>query len=232
MSLTQEIIFDSETLDIRCFVPFNDLKISTITDQHTQFNNVKNAIDIKYDINESQADISEKILGSETKFLNKLLTLKKFNSDACWITTLGGKKIFHDFKKTEILKSGKDFEYKQKMGNSLHLSYNDKIQIEFNNNLIDIEEFRKICDHKMINLDLKLMLYAFISVSQNNNVNINMKAKVKEIKVLELKDKISYLFKMDNINTKNNYEYFQKYPTGKKKAVNNIMQVLISHDSK
>ena len=221
-----EIIFDSETINLQCNVADKNLQINTYEpDPKIKFNNPRNIINIKYDVDNSQSDIAEKILNAETTFLNALFSHKNFSKDFCWITTLGKKKLQHQIENKEIDSNGKNFEYNKNIKNNLNLQFNDNLKIEFNNKSIDIEEFKKICEHKIINLDLKLSLYALIYTTKDN-INITIITKVKEIKVLELKEKLSHLFQIEKSNTTNTFEYFQKFPTGKKKAVQNILQIL------
>jgi hypothetical protein len=232
INIMLQIIFDSETIKTNCASSFDDIVIKTLYSDPksgVQFNKARNTMLINYDTNsciddvtrscEINKNIQEKITEREHKFLNDLCSEKKITN--CWVTFLDGRiKQFVDG----------NFEFNNKNNKkSLSLLFNDNLKIIFSDKEISLQDFKKTCQNKLFNFELKLIFYATIYTTKEN-INIKLKLKVSEIKILQLRDKTLNLFRVKemnvNTNINNNYEYFQKYPTNKKKVVDNILQLI------
>jgi hypothetical protein len=220
-----EIIFDSDPVEIECNVPNNGIMIDTFVpkpksiQQNTNMNKNTNSIHLKYD-KEPSNTIVNKIYQAEKIFLNRLMKQKNVpqnQNKKCWIKSLDGKNIFHNFTRDKIINH-------RNFANQLNLSFNDNLKIDYNNKDIDIEQFKKMLEHKISKLKLNIMLYANI-YSTNENININIKLKIKEIKVLELNEYIEQVFNIGHNYVKPHYEYIKRYQSSKKKVVGNIMQL-------
>jgi hypothetical protein len=237
-----QIIFDSETIETKCVSSFDDVVIKTLySDPKSglKFDKARNTMIINYDTNnyntnnnedadlqncEINKNIQEKIAEREYKFLNELCLEKKITN--FWVTFLDGR-IWH------FVDGITDGNIKLNNKKSLSLLFNDNLKIIFADKEINLQDFKKICQNKLFNFELKLMFYAIIYTTKDN-INIKLKLKVSEIKILQLRDKTLNLFRVKEINgingnTKNNYEYFQKYPTNKKKVIDNILQLVKKH---
>jgi hypothetical protein len=220
-----KIIFDSQTIDAQLMVDYNNMTITQYSGEQkvpSPFNKTSNNIQIKYN-KDSSEDITEKLHHAESLFINSLIDRKKNELDGkkCWITCLRKDKVLYD--------SSKPVSIKKSYENALFLSYNDNLEIGFNNNNIDIKEFQELFNHNTGNFNLSLIFYAVIYTTKEN-VNISIKLKLKDMKVLELKNKLLHSFKVESSRPTRQFEYFQKNPTGKRKAVNNIMQLFKSEN--
>jgi hypothetical protein len=231
-----EIIFDSAPIEIECDVPNNGITIDTFVPQPKSVQNATananananennnahkntNSIHLKYD-REPSNTIVNKLYQAEKLFLNRLMKQKNVpqnQNKKCWIKSLDGKNIFHNFTKDKIINH-------RNFANQLNLSFNDNLKIDYNNQDINIDQLKKLFDHKISKLKLNIMLYANI-YSTNDNINVNIKLKIKEIKVLELTEYIEHVFNVNQNVVKPHYEYIKRYQTSKKKVVGNIMQL-------
>jgi hypothetical protein len=228
-----QIIFDSETIETNCASSFDDVVIKSLySDPKSgfKFDKARNTMIINYDKNshfentnedlqkcEINKNIQEKITEREQKFLTELCSVKKISN--CWVTFLDGRiKQFVDGKFESNNKNNKK---------SLSLLFNDNLKIIFADKEITLQDFKKTCQNKLFNFRLKLLFYATIYTTKDN-INIKLKLKISEIKILQLRDKTLNLFRIKemNTNTNNNYEYFQKYPTNKKKVIGNILEIV------
>lgn len=225
-----EIIFDSNELEEQCVVKSQNLNINVFSPTNNiplVFEN-RNIINLKYEknlmSNESNS-INDNIYEAQFKFISRLLNNDKFKNEFCWINCYGGQKISYDHIKQKI--SYDPIKQKINMKKSddrLQFSFNDKLKINYNEKDIGITEFKKLCEHNISKFNLKFLFYAIIRTTKDN-ININIRMKLKEIKVLELKDQTLSLFNVSMQNNNRQYEYLQRYPTGKKKTVNNIMHL-------
>lgn len=224
-----EILFDDpqEELEVECSVRSNNLKVNTFNanvngNPPAMFQN-RNLIEIKYDrnlIGNESEKISGNIYDAEVKFLNRLLSNPKYKDKFCWITCYGGTKTCYEPTKGNV-------NIKKNLTNNLYLSFNDKLKIDYNNENIGVEKINKLLEHKIANIHIKFMFYAIVKTTKDS-INISIKLKLKELKILELKDQILSLFQVDVQNKTRQFEYLQRYPTGKKKTVNNILQLFSS----
>jgi hypothetical protein len=224
-----QIIFDSDIIKTSCASSFDNVTIKTeYSDAKSGFifDKAKNTMIINYDVNsEINKNIFDIISEREKIFLENLCKEKNFSN--CWVTFLDGK--------IQQFVDGK-FEFnnnfKKSPSQKLSLLFNDNLKIIFSNKEIGLEEFKKTCQNKFFNFELNLRFYAIIYTTKNN-INIKIKLKVPEIKILQLKDITLNLFRVkdfdkntDSYMYKNNYEYIPKYPTNKKKVIENILQLI------
>lgn len=233
-----QIIFDSNIIKTACTVSFDEIKInSSFSDEKTGrvFDKAKNTMIVNYENDENNKNMKDAISDREKNFISELC--QKKNISDCWVSSLGEKVKFlqNDKPESDQLKPRKKIT---KDKPSLPLLFNDKLKIIFADKEINLEEFKKICNNKICNFELGLMFYAVIHQNENKNkantdklnTNIKIKLKVTEIKISKLKDKTLNLFKIQKSHTNNNYSYnynyIPKYPTGKKKAVENILHLI------
>lgn len=212
-----EIIFDSEFIETDCSVQNDGIKIDTIY-KNSQ-NPTSNSFQLKYD-REPSNELINKLYHAEKIFLNRLMNSKndlENRNKKCWIHSLDGKKIFHNFTKDKII-NHRNFR------NILNFSFNNKLKIEYNNQDIGIEKFKQLLEHKNSKLNINIMLYAIIH-STNDNTNIYIKLKITKIKILELTECIEHTFNLNHNMMKSHYEYVKMYQTSKKKIIGNILQL-------
>jgi hypothetical protein len=246
------IIFDKNHIGERYSSTFENINIMTV--QKENENNSKN--DFYFEkarnnmiLNYVKKEMIENITEKEKIFLNELCKAKNITN--CWVKFLDGKKKYSEngifeFDYNQNYDKNQDNEDKDKnkyKKNNLNLTFNEKIKIILDDKELKIDEFKEICKTKHVTLDFQFMFYAIIYTTReiNNEINkeiyksnIQIKLKVTEIKILQLKDKTLNLFQVDaseiiknsNKYLNTNYQIIPKFPTNKKKAIQNILQIV------
>jgi hypothetical protein len=220
-----QIIFDSEIIESTISADEISLVSFSPTEKNGfQFEKNPNILSLNLsqtDNNENIENIEfvNKISKKELNFTKELCSLKQITD--YWVT-------FLNQKKWNSVNGGDILEQKVELDNKMMVRFNDDCVIKLNDDNLTIDEFVKICKHKNMKVAIKLSLYAIINKTQTNT-NIIIRCKIREIVILKAKDKILNLFQIDEktISKENNKTFFlPTYPMSKKKAVNNILQIL------